>query len=218
MADLPDVYLKFDGNDEDGHPLKGESMDETHKGDDGWITIRQFNFSFGTKGKEGASGSKDAATGGKKSLADVQKELADTKAKMAAMQKSKAAEKSWGHSGPLDFAKIKFSKSSDFMSDRLMDLCHDSVPIKEVTVVACRRGGSDSNNKKMEFLRLIFSNVYLTSCKLNLATEGLPSEDIEFEYDIVKMECLWTDNATGARLTSQPIKAGWDLDKQEPAA
>ena len=49
-ADLPDTYLRFDGTDEDGHPLKGESMDESHKGDDGWITIKQFNFSFGAKG------------------------------------------------------------------------------------------------------------------------------------------------------------------------
>jgi hypothetical protein len=53
------------------------------------------------------------------------------------------------------------------------------------------------------------------SCSLTLATEGLPTETIEFEYNQVKVETLWTENATGKRLPSQPIAAGWDIKKQD---
>ena len=57
----------------------------------------------------------------------------------------------------------------------------------------------------------------LKSCKLDLTDEERPSEDIEFEYDVVSMHSLWTDNATGDRKPEEPIRAGWDLLKGEAA-
>jgi hypothetical protein len=45
----------------------------------------------------------------------------------------------------------------------------------------------------------------------------LPSEEVQFEYSIVRMESLWTDNAIGDRKPSQPMKAGWDLENVKQA-
>lgn len=195
--DLPDVYLRFEG-------FEGECRDANHLGKDGWITIKSFSFGFGFDGSDeepdatptnGAPGKPNSP--GKASAAQKRKKPPPMK------------------SGPMNFDPISFSKSSDKMSIPLMEACHQGKEIPVVELEACRYGGA-LGDEKLPFLHMTFEKVHLKTCKLNLATEGLPSEDIDFQYEKVHFKCLWTDNATGNRLTSQPIGVGWNLGGQKP--
>jgi type VI protein secretion system component Hcp len=200
-----DIYLRFE--DEGGNPvpgLKGECMDDKHKGSDGWIQFKSLNFGFGFESKN--------ATAIAKTTGPAAKPSKDTPAAAA----PSGTNKSWGHSGALDFQRVSLSKNSDLTSTRLMEMCHGGEAVAKVIVEACRLGG-ENESEKMPFLRLTFENVYFRSCKLNLAVEGLPTETLEFEYDIIRMKSMWTDNRTGGKRTSQPIGAGWDLTKQAAA-
>ena len=47
---LPDIYFKFEGEGLQGDKLKGETNDDKHRGADGWIQIKSFNFGFGFEG------------------------------------------------------------------------------------------------------------------------------------------------------------------------
>ncbi|MEO8428652.1 MAG: type VI secretion system tube protein Hcp [Verrucomicrobiota bacterium] len=205
---LPDVYLRFSG-------LRGESMDDKHLGKDGWIQIKSFNFGFGFSDKKGTSAS-GVGISKAKTPEELKKELDQTKKEVDALKKKPAGKdkQGWGHSGALDFQPVKLSRSSDCMSKALMEMCHNGDLIPEVEVVACRRGSANPD-EKMPFVRLVFQNVYLKRCDLKLALVGLPTEDMEFQYDVVKMESLWTNNATGNRRPEKPIRAEWDLRSQE---
>jgi type VI protein secretion system component Hcp len=201
-GDIADVYLKFEG-------FAGECRDEQHPGDEGWITIKSFNFGFGFEGKDGTPERSTASPGAGNGAAGRV-----TTAGAPAGNTPKTAPRATMKSGPMSFDRITFSKSSDVMSYSLMEACHNGVEIPKVELEACRYGGA-GGDEKLPFLHLTFERVHLKSCKLNLAVEGLPTEDVEFEYEKVEMKCLWTDNATGNRLTSQPIAIGWDLQSQE---
>lgn len=230
-SDTADVYMRFDGS-WGGKPLKGECTDERHPGEfkegedkrnrkDGWIQIKKFGFGFGAGDKSEASESKPALPSAnekdQKKRADALEQalLAKTKKDKEAKAKDKTKEE-WGKSGPLNFDKFTFSKGADRLSPVLVQMSHaGGYKIPTVEVEAVRYGGT-GEDFKIPFLRLIFTNVYIKGCKLNMvAEEGLPSEDIEFEYDSVRMETLWTDNATGERMPGEPIKVGWDLPGQK---
>ena len=206
-----DVYAHFEG-------LVGECSDKDHLGDNGWTQISSFSFGFGFQKKSPLPVGK-GGTSGKKTLEQINKKVEAQDAKMAAMAADKAggkSDKDWGHSGALDFEKVTFSKKADSMSKRLVELCHEGESLSKVIIVMCRPGGTNKD-EKIEFLRLIFEEVYLKTCVLNLATEGLPAEDLSFEYDTVRLESVWTDNAIGNRRPDQPIGAGWNLADQKPA-
>jgi len=212
-SDLPDVYLRFVG-EWDGEALVGQCMDDRHPGEDGWIQIISFSFGFGAEEKGDAFEPK-TGTPKKQTPAQIAQEKKD---KQAAEEKKKKDLKSWGTSGPLNFDRFSFSKSTDRLSAALIAMCHNGTyKMPKVEVEAVRYGGTGVDFK-IPFVRLIFEKVRVRSCKLNLTNEDLPSEDLELEYDVVNMECLWTDNATGDRRPEQPIRAGWDLEKREKSA
>lgn len=208
-GDIPDVYLKFEG-------LTGECNDLKHPGSDGWITVKSFKFGFGFAGKDGAAddeendGAQSNQTNGAQGNGAPGRQNPQGTSTQRGKRKRKSAPMK---SGPMSFDCISFSKNSDVMSHSLMDACHKGTEIPKVELHACRYGGGP-DNEKVPFLYLVFEKVHLKSCRLNLATEGMPSEDIEFEYDKVEMKCMWTDNATGNPLDAQPITAGWDLGAQ----
>ena len=197
-----DIYLRFVGSDGNGL-LQGECMDFKHPGSDGWIQFKSISFACGF-GKEGSETKQEPAKGKDPKAAAKKPAEADKK------------KKSNMHSGSLDFERVRMSKNSDLTSSRLMEMCHSGEVIPKVVVEACRSGGV-GNAEKLPFLRLTFEGVCLKTCKLNLAVEGLPGEDLEFEYDLVKIKSMWTDNQTGAERTSQPQGAGWDLKNQKYA-
>ncbi|HZR21581.1 MAG TPA: type VI secretion system tube protein Hcp [Verrucomicrobiae bacterium] len=193
-TDLPDVYLRFVG---DPGEYTGESTDDMHPGEDGWITIRSFNFGFGFPGKDDSSGEEKPKT--------------DKNTTNGQVKPTKKTKTEGGRSGPMTFDPISFSKSSDLMSISLMKACRDASKIKQVVLHACRAGGTDGD-VKMVFIEITFDDVHLKSCKLNLTTEGLPSEDIEFTYEKVAMTSYWTDNATGGdRLKYGPLSVSWAM-------
>lgn len=202
-GDIPDVYLRFDG-------FTGECNDLNHQGEDGWITVKSFSFGFGFQGSDGTVDEDDDP--GPVALTPAS---GNGKPGQTVPPKPRRKRRSEPlKSGPMTFDCISFSKASDCMSASLMDACHRGELISTVELHACRYGGGP-NNEKVPFLHLVFSNVHLKTCKLNLATEGMPGEDIEFEYEKVEMKCMWTDNATGKPLDEQPIGAGWDLVGQK---
>jgi type VI protein secretion system component Hcp len=210
-GDIPDVYLRFDG-------FTGECNDLKHPGDKGWITVKSFSFGFGLQGSETAADDDEDQQQQQQDQTGTQanpRAAGGTAAprppapRRAKKKKIRAPMKS----GPMTFDCISFSKASDVMSHSLMEACHDGTEIPKVELHACRYGGGPQN-EKVPFLHLVFERVHLKTCKLNLATEGMPSEDVEFEYEKVEMKCMWTDNATGDPLTAQPITAGWDLSDQ----
>ena len=213
-GEIPDVYLRFEG-------FEGECNDKKHPGKEGWITVKSFNFGFGMQGADSSteeSGDETPAATPNGAPANQNQNPNQNQAQNQATPQPRAKPKRPRRapmkSGPMTFDCISFSKSSDLMSHALMEACHDGTEIPMVELHACRYGGG-ADNEKVPFLHLVFEKVNLKSCKLNLATEGMPSEDIEFEYKKVEMKCMWTDNATGKPLTSQPITAGWDLQDQE---
>jgi type VI secretion system Hcp family effector len=196
--DIPDVYLRFDG-------FKGECMDEDHPADKGWITIKSFTFGFGFSGTDGDAEQDNEDGANTHPSAGTQAHPASKPQK-----KSKRKKRAGMKSGPLNFDCISFTKASDVMSHKLMEACHQGTEIPKVDLEACRSGGGPTN-KKVAFLSLTFEKVYLKSCTLNLTTDNLPSEDIQFEYGKVSMNCLWTDNETGQKLDATPDAVSWDL-------
>ncbi len=202
-GEIADVYLKFEG-------LTGECNDEDHPGEDGWITIKSFNFGFGFQASDaGTEDDEEDSTSPAGNGAP-----GDPKAKAPQTRKPKRKKRSAPmKSGPMTFDCISFSKGSDVMSSSLMDACYSGELIPTVELQACRYGGGP-DNEKVPFLFLTFKNVHIKTCKLNLATEGLPGEEVEFKYEKVEMRCAWTDNATGNPLNEQPIAVGWDLAAQ----
>ena len=212
-GDIPDVYLRFEG-------FVGECNDLKHPGSDGWITVKAFNFGFGFAGQDAAADEDDeqeessppsnnSAIPGAQGQGRTPAESPGGRGRRSRRKRRSAPMKS----GPMSFDCISFTKASDVMSHSLMDACHKGHVIPTVELHACRYGGGP-NNEKVPFLYLVFHRVHLKTCKLNLATEGMPSEDVEFEYEKVEMKCMWTDNATGKPLDEQPITVGWDLAAQ----
>lgn len=206
-GDIPDVYLRFDG-------FTGECNDLNHTGEDGWITVKAFSFGFGLQGADGASGEEDDSASSAAAPATGNGKPGQPAQPTPTPRPGRKRPSTPMKSGPMTFDCISFSKASDVMSSGLMDACHKGEVISTVELHACRYGGGP-NNEKVPFLHLVFSNVHLKTCKLNLATEGMPSEDVEFEYEKVEMKCMWTDNATGKPLDEQPIAVGWDLQAQK---
>ena len=199
-GDLPDVYLRFVGNDPTDYV--GESRDVNHLGKNGWITIKSFSFGFGFPGKDDTA-KKDKKDKDKK---DKDKDKNKDKDKDTKKKKSKGMQ-----SGPMTFEPISFSKHSDSMSTDLMLACKHGKKIKRVELHTCRPGGSD-DQEKLVFLAMVFKDVHVKSCKLNLTTEGLPTEDLEFTYEAVEMTSYWTDNATGGdRKKYGPLTVAWAM-------
>lgn len=197
-------------------------MDQKHPGADGWIQIKEFSFGFGADegGESSVAGTRGSGTGTR--AQGNQAAAAGTAAARTLAARTPAAggssPTSWGKSGPLNFDKFSFTKSTDRLSAALISICHNgNYKIPTVIVEAVRYGGV-SPEFKIPFLRLVFEQVRLKSCKLNLTNEDLPSEDVEFEYDIVNLSSLWTDNETGDRRPERPIRAGWNLPDQKQAA
>jgi type VI protein secretion system component Hcp len=204
-GDLPDVYLQFPQEQD----FKGECNDVDHPGEEGWITIKSFTFGFGFPGKDDSSESEDDKK--KKEKDDKTKGTKDAKGEKDGKKKGKKTEGM--KSGPMTFDPISFSKSSDRMSTSLMKACRLGDPIDKVVLHVCRPGGTDGD-VKLPFLIMTFEDVHVKSCKLNLVTDGLPTEDVEFSYEKVKMTSYWTDNATGGdRLKYGPLSVEWEMAK-----
>jgi type VI protein secretion system component Hcp len=218
--------MRFDGRWA-GKQLRGDSSDDQHPGEfaegedkrdrkDGWVQIKKFSFGFGGEKSDALQKSTSTLPTEK----DPVKQVEALKKAIAARDKAEKkaqtqAKEGWGKSGPLNFDKFSFTKATDRLSPVLTQISHaGGYKIPMVEVEAVRYGGT-GDSFKIPFLRVIFKNVYITSCKLNLVNEESPSEDIEFEYDSLEMETLWTDNATGDRAPGDPVRVGWDLPNQK---
>jgi len=215
MADaLADVYVRLEG-------FTGECTDDQHPGEDGWIQIKSFNFGFGMReGSWDENASQNASrAGGSTNSGSSTGGGAGGGGSTGGSRSGSSGSGSGVSNVPLEFPEVTITKSSDLVSTRLLkEKCHSGAPIPIVEVVACRYGGNDEKNPKIPFLRLIFEEVYITSITFALSQDELPTETIKFNYDIVRMETIWTDNETGDRLTSDPNRCGWDKKLNRPTA
>lgn len=226
-SESADIYLRFEGQWA-GDPIKGDCSDAQHPGEfapgeahgdrkDGWIQIQSFSFAFGAGDPPAASEVRRLPDRNRDPAAYAAALEAQNRALIEERNREKRQPKQWGKSGPLDFDKFSFSKAVDRLSPVLVEISHAGnykIPLVEVEAV---RYGGTGEDFKIPFVRYMFKNVYIKSCKLNLVNEENPTEDVDFEYDIVIMETLWTDNATGERLPQRPITAGWNLPEQKQA-
>ena len=198
-GEIPDVYMQFED-------FTGQCQDEDHPGKDGWIGIKKFTFGFGVTGKQADTSTHKTEEDKKK--ANNSKNNQDKPPKPP---KTKGMV-----SGPMTFDPVSVSKSSDIMSVPLMKACRSGATFPKIKFEACRSGG-ESGNDKVPFLQITFEEVKIKTCKLALATEGLPDETIEFTYEKVTMDALWTDNATGKELGST-MTASWKMSDGDPTA
>jgi hypothetical protein len=87
-------------------------------------------------------------------------------------------------------------------------------------LIVCRPAGTDIPNgeragAKIPFLKFIFNRIQLTKCSLGISKDSPPSEDIEFWFDEVKMETMWTDNETGEKLPGGKNTISFDFGNKD---
>jgi type VI protein secretion system component Hcp len=216
VAELPDVYLRFvDADPSTGSSVTpvviGDSMDTAFPGRQGWLGISRFAFGFGWGGSDSERKSAVIA----KKLSAGEKLTKEEAAHITSAKDGKGA-KPAASQGTLQPDKFTFSRSPSLASITLADLLRKGDKIPNAEVVACRAAGADTETtdagEKIPFLRLIFGEVYLKSCKLSVTREQEPSENLEFKFGKVMIETIWTDNATGNRDTGGVLNASFDFD------
>lgn len=191
-AELADVFVRFEG-------IEGECMDARYPGRPdpnvkyksgqkfGWFQIKSFNFSFGVKDSAALASGAGASAG------------------------STGGASGSGTDGPLDRSEVRLAKTMDAGSASIWkENCHSGKIISEAEVVACRQGGL-GGDEKIPFVRFIFQGVFISSISMTLPEDSLPTETMNFAFDRVRMESLWTDNETGDRAIDRPRRAGWDF-------
>jgi type VI protein secretion system component Hcp len=87
-------------------------------------------------------------------------------------------------------------------------------------LIVCRPAGVDIPNgekkgAKVPFLKFVFDKIQLTKCSLAISKEQPPSEDIEFWFDKVTMETIWTDNETGEKLPGVKNTISFDFGMKD---
>lgn len=205
MADnLADVYVRFDG-------LKGECTDAQHSGDDGWVEIKGFSFSFGLK-SSGAGKPALPATKDLKTPEQMKAAMQKMQEHLAAQQQKKPAHDA-KDDGPFDRSEVTLNKTLDLASPKLWkEKCHTGTLIPKIEVVACRYGGTEGLGK-IPFLTLVFENAQVKSISMGISADERPSESLRFSYDTVKLKYIWTANDCGDRVKGAASpRAGWDFE------
>lgn len=205
-----DVYVRFEG-------IVGECMDEKHPGVDGWFQIKSFNFSFSAKDK----GENPPAAGIKKLKGKTEEERlrevndALQKVQQARDREAKGKKKdSAKDEAPHDHPDVSVSKVLDSASATIWGTkCYEGKTISKVEVEACRSGGT--SDEKIPFVRLVFESVYVTKISMSIPEDALPSESLDFHYERVRIESIWTDNETGERRVDRPQRFGWDFENNK---
>lgn len=210
MADvLPDVYLRFLGEG-DKAKFEGGCRDAMHPGKDGWISVKSFDFGFGWKdGSAEIQRLYGKIAQGKATEPEKKKHQELVAAQQAKPGKSSEEE----HTLKPD--PFTFDKLPDFASDDLMGLVRNPPPEKEelrVVLEACRPLAYESQTK-VAFMTLTFNKVRVTKCAVQVSSDPTPSEHVEFTFEKVKLETLWTAN-TDAEYLGKPWAAEQDFGSQ----
>jgi len=236
MADnIADVYFKFTDADPE---IPGESTDDLYADEDGWIGIQSFSFGFGWGG---AATSEGEAAALRKQIAleedhdkkqDLARRLEALERKNAAARNSQAGKKD-GKAGAAkeDSAQLKpkefrFSRNPGPASKAILANLQKGPGKAEMgaELIVCRPAGIDISSganagatagAKIPFLKFVFSKIQLTKCSLSISKDSPPSEDIEFWFDVVKMETMWTDNETGEKLPGGKNTISFDFGNKD---
>ena len=231
MADnLPDVYIKFDDADPE---IRGESTDAAYPGNQGYLCIQSFSFGFGW----GGAGSSSAAN-----LDDLRNQMAaeedaqkrkQLSARINALEKerrdargSAKKDQKGGKNGKDSGAQLKpkeftFTKSPGVASkDLLLNLQKGPNKALAAELIVCRAAGVDIPNgppkdAKIPFLKFIFSKIQLTKCQMSISKDQPVSETVEFWFDEVKMETIWTDNETGEKIAGGKNTISFDFGNKD---
>jgi type VI protein secretion system component Hcp len=235
---LPDVYIRF--LEADGSPPRplfaGDSMDMAYPGkEEGWFTINDFNFGFGWGGSDASAGVTKAVSKEKDAESRLRAQAEQIKALQSQVNtvqtgakggKAAAPKKEEGTLKPKEFS---FSRNPSKASTILMKKCRNVEEIPKVELLACRAAGVDftmgkgdshkvAKDAKIPFLRLMFEKVYLIKCGMSVTTAPTPTESIDFVFQKVQMETVWTDNETGKRVTGGINRVWFDFGNKEKDA
>jgi hypothetical protein len=216
MADnLADVFLKFTDADPE---IPGESTDDLYPDEDGWLGIQSFSFGFGWGGSATSEGElaglrrkiaveEDPAKRAEyaRQAEVLEKKLAADKTAQSGKKDGKAGAKE--DSNQLKPKEFRFSRSPGPASKALLANLLKGPGREELgaQLIVCRPAGTDIPNGaregvKIPFLKFFFWRIQLTKCSLSISKDQPPSEDIEFSFEKVQMETMWTDNETGEKL------------------
>lgn len=228
MADnLPDVYIRFM---EGKTPvIDGDSLDNEYNGEDGWLAIGGFNFGFGWGGSSDSASRLALPAGTDPALART---LMERDRALQRTQQGQPAASPAGAGGGANTANqegslkpsdFKFSRAPSAASKLLVQTCREVKLIPQAELVVCRSAGDEYTVKgsggvrlvKIPFLRLTFERLYLTGCELSVSSSPIPEESIEFVFEKVQMETVWTDNATGKRVSGGVNRVEYDFSKTD---
>jgi type VI protein secretion system component Hcp len=221
--DLPDVYLRF--GDDDQQDLPGESFDAAYPKSEGWTVIKSFSFGIGwsesDSGGKGADAAKKLASGKKLSEAE-QKDLADHIAKGGGGAKPGKDAAAEGTLKPHDFT---FSRSPGIASKPLIEALRAGKDFDKVELIVCRAAGVDAikeaearqdqsryKEAKIPFCRLLLETVRLTKVSLSVGKDSPPAENVEFKFQKVTMETIWTKNFSGEKVPGSTLRVMYDFN------
>jgi type VI secretion system secreted protein Hcp len=109
-----------------------------------------------------------------------------------------------------DFADFAIVHSIDKASPKLAKACASGEHIKDVTLELCKAGGDKQKYMVYKLTDVIVSGVRPGG---NSAGDGIPLEEVSFNYSKVELEYTVID-AKGK--PSGTVPAGWDLSKNAP--
>jgi type VI protein secretion system component Hcp len=214
--DLPDVYLRF--GDKDAHDLPGESYDAAYPKEEGWTAIKSFSFGFGWSNSASSKGSealKKLAAGKKLSEAE-QKD---------ALESRNGPPKKQEKEGTLQPKSFTFSRSPGIASKPLIEALRAGKEFKKVELIVCRAAGVDAitemqgkdkakyKEAKIPFCRLLLETVRLAKVSLAVGKDSPPAENVEFKFQKVTVQTVWTQNASGKKVSGGMLSVEYDFNK-----
>jgi type VI secretion system secreted protein Hcp len=111
-----------------------------------------------------------------------------------------------GATGKAQFQDFHFSSNTSKASPKIMLACASGTHIKKAELF-CRKAGGDSANGGLEFLKLTFTDVLVSSFQQSGGGD-VPTESISFNFGKIEFEYT-PQNADGT--AGAPVMAGWDV-------
>ncbi len=117
-----------------------------------------------------------------------------------------------GASAPLtpDIQDFKFTMRVDKASSKLFEACALGTRLRSAVLSVCKASGN-----KMEFLKIVLTNVMVMSFNINGVSISMENPLIEVTLDFSKIEFYYTETDPRTGAPKGTIKSGWDVEKRQ---
>lgn len=105
---------------------------------------------------------------------------------------------------------FKFTMRVNKASPKLFEACAAGTRLRSAVLSVCKASGT-----KMEFLKIVLSNVIIGSFKIDGVSVSPENPLIEVTLDFGKIEFYYTDTDPKTGASKGAIKSGWDVTKNE---